>query len=334
LSTESIAKAFVLLVLSAALAVMVSVASATEAHAQDMSAELEEFNSECFDSVSGEFLGTDGCFEWAEEHIELENLLESIEKGCTLTDMYEDYSCKGPQGPSSPSSSNSSGEASEQGTQISEQSTTTEDVKGCFVVPADDPQVREQEIAALQSLGFHGDPSDSAEQLYSPDCFNAMPVSELDSRLVEQLRLDPCYDVVSDTADMSAAHVEYVGCPSQGSQDTPDDEAYTPITQQGTYAPADWKAHVVPLKPATSHEPATSTSKGSSTKEARTFMLSNTNPYQEHRDNDNGRSQGQVVSEEHREKAHAAATKVQSKLKASEAEKAKKASSSEASKKR
>ena len=90
MSTESIAKAFLLLTLSVALAVMVSVVSATEAHAQDMSAEFEQFNAECFDSSTGEFLGTDGCYEWAEEHMELENLLESIEKGvcsaiCTKT---------------------------------------------------------------------------------------------------------------------------------------------------------------------------------------------------------------------------------------------------------
>src|SRR5919112_748832 len=83
---------------------IVALVVSSNAHAQDMSAELEEFNAECFDS-GGEFLGTDGCFEWSEQHIELENLLESIEKGCTLSDLYEDYSCKGPQGPSSPSSS-------------------------------------------------------------------------------------------------------------------------------------------------------------------------------------------------------------------------------------
>jgi len=126
-STESIAKAFLLLTLSVTLAVMVSVVSATEAHAQDMSAEFEQFNAECFDSSTGEFLGTDGCYEWAEEHMELENLLESIEKGCVLSDMYEDYSCKGPSAPSHPT-------VSEQGAT----SFATEDVKGCFTVDSND----------------------------------------------------------------------------------------------------------------------------------------------------------------------------------------------------
>ena len=113
----------------------------SEAHAQDMSAELEQFNAECFDSA-GEFLGTDGCFEWVEQNIELENLLESIEKGCTLTDMYENYSCKGPQGPSSPSSSN-----------VSEQEEVSE--QGCVAVDMTDPEVSGQDIDILtQQYGF------------------------------------------------------------------------------------------------------------------------------------------------------------------------------------
>jgi hypothetical protein len=96
---------------------LVTTIQVSEAHAQDMSAQLEQFNAECFDSA-GEVLGTDGCFEWAEQNIELENQLESIEKGCVLTDMYEDYSCKGPQGPSSPTST-------EQGSVSEQKSTTT-----------------------------------------------------------------------------------------------------------------------------------------------------------------------------------------------------------------
>jgi hypothetical protein len=89
-----------------------------------MSAELEQFNAECFDSA-GEFLGTDGCFEWVEQNIELENLLESIEKGCTLTDLYEDYSCKGPSAPSSSS--------------VSEQAKSAD--TGCVTVDMTDPEV-------------------------------------------------------------------------------------------------------------------------------------------------------------------------------------------------
>lgn len=104
MSTQSLARALFLLALSVALSMLVTAIQVREAHAQDMSAELEQFNAECFDSAS-EFLGTDACFEWAEQNIELENLLESIEKGCVLTDMYEDYSCKGPSAPSSSSSS-------------------------------------------------------------------------------------------------------------------------------------------------------------------------------------------------------------------------------------
>jgi hypothetical protein len=75
------------------------------AHAQDMSAQLEEFNSECFDSA-GEFEPTDGCYEYAESlGLEIDNLNESMDKGCVLSDLYEDYSCKGPSAPSSSSSS-------------------------------------------------------------------------------------------------------------------------------------------------------------------------------------------------------------------------------------
>ena|SRR5215210_6340405 len=115
------------------------------AHAQDMSAQLEQFNAECFDSA-GEFLGTDGCFEWAEEHIEIDNLLDSTSKGCVLSNMFEDYSCKGPEykgyeyigdeGATGPTTSTSS-------------------------------SVSEQDISVPQQLGFVGDPTDS---LANPVC--------------------------------------------------------------------------------------------------------------------------------------------------------------------
>jgi len=97
-STSMLARAFVLLALSVALAVMVSVVSATEARAQDMSAELEEYNAVCFDEA-GEWLKSDGCIRSAESlGIEIDNLLESERKGCVLSEMFEDYSCKGEEG--------------------------------------------------------------------------------------------------------------------------------------------------------------------------------------------------------------------------------------------
>jgi len=62
------------------------------AHAQDMSVELEQFNAECFD-IAGEFEPTDGCYKSAEElGIEIENINESMDKGCVLSDLFEDYS--------------------------------------------------------------------------------------------------------------------------------------------------------------------------------------------------------------------------------------------------
>ena len=98
MSTSMLARAFVLLALSVALAVMVSVVSATEARAQDMSAELEEYNAVCFDEA-GEWLKSDGCIRSAESlGIEIDNLLESERKGCVLSEMFEDYSCKGEEG--------------------------------------------------------------------------------------------------------------------------------------------------------------------------------------------------------------------------------------------
>ena len=186
----------------------------SEAHAQDVSAQLEEFNHECFDNA-GEFEPTDGCYEYAESiGIEIDNLNESMDKGCVLSDLYEDYSCKGPSAPSSSS-------------------------------------VSEQE-----------------------------EVSE---------------------------------------------QAYTPLTQQGTPAPADWRSHVVPLKLAASPKSAATASKPSSITEATIPTALKPSAYKVHEPRDTGRSQGQVVDKEHRDKAHAAATKVQCKLQA--AEKAKKAAS-------
>jgi hypothetical protein len=133
-----------------------------------MSAQLEEFNSECFDSA-GEFLGTDGCYGWAEEHIELENLLESIEKGCVLSDMSkEDYSCKGPSAPSHPT-------VREQGNsaEVSEQ-----DTSDYFVVDvSEESGVSEQEIQALHLLGFFGEYRDEGEKLYSPEYWHGQLIS-------------------------------------------------------------------------------------------------------------------------------------------------------------
>ena len=43
-------------------------------------------------------------YEYAESiGIEIDNLNESMDKGCVLSDLYEDYSCKGPSAPSSSS---------------------------------------------------------------------------------------------------------------------------------------------------------------------------------------------------------------------------------------
>ena len=75
----------------------------SEAAAQDMSAELQQFEQVCFDEA-GEWLATDGCIKSAESlGIELENINESMDAGCVLSDLYEDYSCKGPSAPSSSS---------------------------------------------------------------------------------------------------------------------------------------------------------------------------------------------------------------------------------------
>ena len=97
---ESIAKSLVLALLALALAGMVSVVQASEARAQDMSAQLDEYNAVCFDEA-GEWLATDGCIRSAARMgIEVANIIESDAKGCVLNDMFEDYSCKGPSAPS------------------------------------------------------------------------------------------------------------------------------------------------------------------------------------------------------------------------------------------
>ena len=116
-----VARAFVLLALSVALAVMVSVAAATQARAEGYTpspttapqgiptgglSEQERFTSACIKEDEGvfEFVASDGCFEWAESlYVELENIAESAEKGCSLSDLFEDFSCKGPSAPSSSS---------------------------------------------------------------------------------------------------------------------------------------------------------------------------------------------------------------------------------------
>jgi hypothetical protein len=105
---------------------------------------------------------------------------------------------------------------SQQGNPAELRSDDTQDVRGCFTVDVSDPvEVTQQEFVVLTRLGFHGNPADKAEQLYSPDCFNGKEVWELDDTLVQQLREDPCYDVVGDTPNLEDAVVEFVGCPSE-----------------------------------------------------------------------------------------------------------------------
>ena len=91
----------VIATLTATLVAMVQTSDAHASSATDMSTQLDEYNAVCFDEA-GEWLATDGCIKAAEAlRIELENIIESDAKGCTLGDLFEDYSCKGPQGPSS-----------------------------------------------------------------------------------------------------------------------------------------------------------------------------------------------------------------------------------------
>jgi hypothetical protein len=281
----------VLLALAVALSILVTAIQVSEAHAHDMSAQLEEFSATCFDSA-GEFEPTDGCYEYAESiGIEIDNLNESMDKGCVLSDLYEDYSCKGPSAPSSSS--------------VSEQGNPAD--TGCVTVDMTDPEVSGQDIDILtQHYGFDAK-ADNDDQLYSPECFE-QGIVPFDFKSMQN---NPCYDVLGDSA--GNVWVEYIGCPE------------VPVTQEGTYAPLNWRDHVVPVKFASSPKPVSPSSTASSTKEATTSTLSTTNPYVLHRDSATGRSQGQVVSESKRAEAHDKASKVQAKLAATE--KAKKAQS-------
>ena len=188
------------LMLKALLGVLVALIAvvlvSTNAHASeaDMSTQLEEFNAECF--TDGEFDATDGCVKSAEElGIELENIRESEQKGCTLSDMYEDYSCKGPQGPTSSSSSS-----------VSEQDKSAD--TGCVTVDMTDPEVSGQDIDVLtKSYGFDAK-ADNDDQLYSPQCIE-QGIVPFD---FESMQNNLCYDVLSDSSG-SEYWVEYVGCP-------------------------------------------------------------------------------------------------------------------------
>jgi hypothetical protein len=282
---------------------IVAVVVSSNAHAQDMSAELEQFNATCF-TEAGEFEPTDGCYEYAESiGIEIDNINESMDKGCVLSDLLEDYSCKGPSAPSS--------------SFVSEQEEVSEQ---CFTVDVSDTdEVSEQEVAALQLLGFYSFP-DGSEQLYAPQCAHKESIGAFPDETAQFILESECFDVVGTSYEDAA--IEYIGCPEA---DSVDDEAYRPVTQQGTLAPSDWPAHVVPLKRASSYKPAEAASKPSSSARPTTSTLSTTNPYVVHRDGDTGRSQGQVVSESKRAGVSAKASTVQAKVAATE--KAKKAQS-------
>ncbi len=218
LSTQSLARAFFLLALSVALSILVTAIQVSEAHAQDKSAELAEFDATCF-SEQGEFEPTDGCYEYAESiGIEIDNLNKSADLGCTLEDMFEDYSCKGP---SAPSSSNASEQAKSADT-------------GCVTVDMTDPEVSGQDIDILtQQFGFDAK-ADNDDKLYSPECFE-QGIVPFD---FESMRNNPCYDVLGNSK--GDVWVEYIGCPAP----LVSEQAYTPLTQEGTPAPADWRSHV------------------------------------------------------------------------------------------
>jgi hypothetical protein len=249
------------------LGILALLLSATLTTQDAQAATLDEFNSTCF-TESG-FEGTDGCFEAAESlGIEMDNLLSSIEQGCTQ--YFEDYSCK--EGSSEPPSSSA--------TPVSEQGTVTE--QGCFVVDMKSDEVSGEDIDVLtQQYGFDVEAGNPDELLYSPECFEAGYV-EWDN---ESMINNPCYDVLGNSS--GDKWVEFIGCPSEQAptssaawptpQDadqaqnleeskakgcTPDNlfedlsckgpsyQGYTPITQQGTPAPADWRSHVTKVKPA------------------------------------------------------------------------------------
>src|SRR5919107_3880335 len=128
------------LMLKALLGVLVALIAvvliSNNAHAQDLSAQLEEYNATCF-TEQGEFEPADGCYEYAESlGLEIDNINESMDKGCVLSDLFEDYSCKGPSAPSS------SSEAAT--TDVSEQGKTAD--TGCVTVDMTDASVSGQDI--------------------------------------------------------------------------------------------------------------------------------------------------------------------------------------------
>ena len=195
-----------------------------------------------------------------------------------------------------------------------------------LVTVSDTEQVSEQEVAALQLLGFYSIPGDGAEQLYAPQCADGEFIGAFPDTTAQFIRSSECFDVIGES--LEDAVVEYIGCPEQ---DSVDDEAYRPITQEGTLAPPDWREHVTQVAPASissfkaapDNATVKSFSKANLVSQQATRMLSSTNPYHEHRDSATDRSSGQVVSESKRAEAHNKASKVQSKLAAQE--KAKKA---------
>ena len=167
---------------------IVAVLVSTNAYAQDMSAELERFESACF-TEQGEFEPTYGCYKWAEDiGLEVDNIIESVQKGCVLCDMYEDYSCKGA---CAPSSSNATTDVSEQ---------------GCVSVDMTDPAVDGQDIDILtKHYGFDAK-ADNDDLLYSPECFEQGVVEWNFDAMVN----NPCYDVLGNSE--GDVWVEYIGC--------------------------------------------------------------------------------------------------------------------------
>jgi len=205
-----------------------------------------------------------------------QNLKESIAKGCSPDNLFEDLSCKGPlyRGYEYIANEEESSDSSSLTTDtVSQQETSTD----CFTVDVSDTdQVSQQEVTALQSLGFYSVAGDEREQLYSPQCANGEFIAAFPDATQETLRQSECFDIVGPTYE--EAVVEHVGCPEA---DSLDDEAYRPITQQGTLAPPDWREHVTPVH------------------KAKLVSLSITNPYvakpKIHSYSDTGRSQGQTL---------------------------------------
>ena len=209
-----------------------------------------------------------------------QNLKESIAKGCSPDNLFEDLSCKGPlyrgyESIASEAEEESSDSSSLTTDTVSQQSEVAS--TDCFVVDVSDTeQVRQQEVTALQLLGFYSVPGDGAEQLYSPQCADGELITSFPDATQETLRQSECFDVVGPTYE--EATVEYIGCPEG---DSIDDPSYRPITQQGTLAPPDWREHVTPVH------------------KAKPVSLSIANPYvakpKIHSYSDTGRSQGQTL---------------------------------------